>query len=340
MGEMYGYQKASKEKIFEFVNGRFQIWLDILEKPLKSKNLSFYFDGKCTFADLALFNIMDGVEELFGADSFDKYVVTTHSYLAKVYNQLKERESIKRLMKKQGICSLISAINAIQICTDGMYSFAPAFGWDACRAIFRSKDTALTFKSDEIIPDVVDTEPLELLKVTYGKLALNEMGQTLTPTQVQDVPNSFEFKACDATKLYTIILTDPDARDRKKHEFREWVHFVKINVNGSDLVNSGDALIEYVGSGPPKGSGLHRYVWLVYEQSNGKIDIDQCGQKKLISGGGKGEGRQSWKARKFVSNNKLGPLVAGTYYNAEYDEFVPKLYAWLAGKGSYKSVEE
>merc|ERR1712130_304715 len=175
---------------------------------------------------------------------------------------MKERESIKKLMKKQA----------------GMYSFAPSFGWDATRKILRSGDNVVTFTSDEIVPDVVDSEPLQLLKVKYGNNELMKMGQTLTPTQVQNAPNFIEFEGCDANKLYTVILTDPDARDREKHEFREWIHCVRVNVNGSDLVKSGDAVIEYVGSGPPKGSGLHRYVWLVYEQKNGKIALDKCGQ--------------------------------------------------------------
>jgi len=321
MGEMYGYREKTKKELFQFINGRFQIWLDLLEKPLKRNNSKYYFGGKCCFADLALFNIMDGIEELFGADSFNKYVVSTHEYLVGVYKNLKERESIKRLMTKQ----------------DGLYTFAPSFGWKNVRKYFRENNENInSFKSDEIIPDVVDSEPLELLTMKYGEnIKLTEMGQILTPYQVRQFPETLEFKGCDNKKLYTIILTDPDARDRKKHEFREWVHFVRVNVNGNDLAKSGQTVIEYVGSGPPKDSGLHRYVWLVYEQRNNQnIEVAKCGQKKLISGGGNGEGRRQWKARKFVKDNNLGPLVAGTYYNAEYDDFVPKLYAWLQGKGS------
>ena len=191
----------------------------------------------------------------------------------------------------------------------------------------------MTFKSDEIIPDVVDTEPLAVLKLAYDEIILSKMGQTLTPTQVQKVPNKFGFKGSHNHGLYTIILTDPDARDRHKHEFREWVHFVKMNASGSDLAGTGDEIVQYVGSGPPKGSGIHRYVWLVYEQEHGKINVkaSNTGQEKLISAGGKGEGRTKWKAMRFAAHNKLGPLVAGTYYNAKYDAFVPKLYAWLAG---------
>ena len=325
--ELYENRAKTKQEFFDYLSGRFQAWLDLFEKPLKKNNLKFYFDDKCTQADLALFNFMDGIEELFGNDSYNKYVKTTHSYLDKYYQELKNRESISRLMNKQ----------------KGMYSYIPAFGWNKTRKILRGQDTDIvsTFKSDEIIPDVVDNEPLELLTMEYKlhnfTFKLDEMGKILTPRQVQDCPFNLQFKGCDTNKLYTIILTDPDARDRKEHKYREWVHFLKINVSGSDLTNSGDSIIEYVGSGPPSETGLHRYVWLVFEQSHGKIDIDKCGQKKLCSGGGGFTDRRSWKARKFVNDNNLGPLVAGIYYCAEYDDFVPKLGAWLLNKGTYKS---
>jgi phosphatidylethanolamine-binding protein (PEBP) family uncharacterized protein len=43
-------------------------------------------------------------------------------------------------------------------------------------------------------------------------------------------------------------------------------HWVVVNIPGSD-VSKGDVLSTYIGAGPPKGTGLHRYVFLVYEQS-------------------------------------------------------------------------
>ena len=108
---------------------------------------------------------------------------------------------------------------------------------------------------------------------------------------------------------YTVILTDPDARDREKHEYREWVHLVVVNVpivkqeDDSFLfdTNSGDTVIEYIGSAPPPETGLHRYVFLVYEQTKA-ITVSECGQAKLIAKGGKGEGRPKFSAKTFASN--------------------------------------
>ena len=112
---------------------------------------------------------------------------------------------------------------------------------------------------------MVDNEPLDLLtmeyKLNHSIMKLDYMGKVLTPTQVQDHPFNLYFEGCNLNKLYTIIMTDIDEKYEDKHQ---WVHYVKINVSGNDLTNSGDIVMDYVGSGPAEGSGLHRYVWLVF----------------------------------------------------------------------------
>lgn len=46
-------------------------------------------------------------------------------------------------------------------------------------------------------------------------------------------------------------MTDPDAPSRKEPKFREWHHWLVVNIPGND-VKKGETLSEYVGSGPPK----------------------------------------------------------------------------------------
>lgn len=60
-------------------------------------------------------------------------------------------------------------------------------------------------------------------------------------------------------------MTDPDAPSRIEPTYREFKHWLVTNIPGMDVA-SGDTLTEFVGSGPPMGTGLHRYVFLVYEQ--------------------------------------------------------------------------
>jgi len=51
-----------------------------------------------------------------------------------------------------------------------------------------------------------------------------------------------------------VLLPDPDAPSRKDPKYREWHHWLIINIPG-DKIESGETLSEYIGSGPPKGTG-------------------------------------------------------------------------------------
>uniref|UniRef100_A0A2K5PN81 Phosphatidylethanolamine-binding protein 1 n=1 Tax=Cebus imitator TaxID=2715852 RepID=A0A2K5PN81_CEBIM len=142
----------------------------------------------------------------------------------------------------------------------------------------------------------VDEQPQHPLHVTYGGAAVDELGKVLTPTQVKNRPTSISWDGLDSGKLYTLVLTDPDAPSRKDPKYREWHHFLVVNMKGNDI-SSGTVLSDYVGSGPPKGTG---------GQIMRSRDRDHPGQR--------------------------GAPVAGTCYQAEWDDYVPKLYEQLSGK--------
>jgi len=177
-------------------------------------------------------------------------------------------------------------------------------------------------EKEKVVPEVIDTVPKAVLNVQYGDLKVN-MGNVLTPTQVKNPPKvSWE---ADSKKLYVLCMTDPDAPSRKDPKFREWHHYLVGNIPGSDI-SKGDVLSEYVGSGPPEGTGKHRYVWLVYEQP-GKLTFDE---KRLTNRSGDHRGKFS--IRNFAKKYKLGQPIAGNFYQAEWDDYVPKLYEQLSGK--------
>lgn len=69
------------------------------------------------------------------------------------------------------------------------------------------------------------------------------------------------------------FFADPDAPSREDPKHREWAHWTVTNIPGAQ-VEKGDTIAEYVGSGPPKDTGLHRYVFLVYKQEQ-KHDFDE-----------------------------------------------------------------
>lgn len=80
---------------------------------------------------------------------------------------------------------------------------------------------------------------------------------------------------------------------------------------------------DYVGSGPPEKTGLHRYVFLVYKQP-GKLTFDE---PRLTNTSG--ENRGCFKIQKFVEKYNLGAPIAGNFYQAEWDDYVPILYKQL-----------
>ncbi len=63
----------------------------------------------------------------------------------------------------------------------------------------------------------------------------------------------------EAGAFYTVIMTDPDAPSRKDPKFREWHHWMVINVPGHD-VSQGTTNSEYIGSGPPPNTGEYNIV--------------------------------------------------------------------------------
>uniref|UniRef100_A0A646QDK5 PBP1 n=1 Tax=Hemiscolopendra marginata TaxID=943146 RepID=A0A646QDK5_9MYRI len=173
-----------------------------------------------------------------------------------------------------------------------------------------------------VVPDVIDKAPANKAEIKYGSVEL-KMGNVLTPTQVKDPPTHISYPT-EAEHLYTLCMTDPDAPSRKDPKFREWHHWLVVNIPGTD-VSKGETLSEYIGSGPPKGTGLHRYVYLVYKQPE-KLKPTET---RLTNRSG--DNRGNFKIKNFAKKYHLGDPIAGNFYQAEWDDYVPKLYEQLKG---------
>ncbi|KAF7633201.1 hypothetical protein Mgra_00007391 [Meloidogyne graminicola] len=183
--------------------------------------------------------------------------------------------------------------------------------------------TVEEFKKNSIVPDVIPKAPEKRIRLTFDSGVEAKLGNVLTPTQVKNPPK-ITWEAEDGV-LYTLVMTDPDAPSRADPKFREWHHWLVVNIPGNDVAK-GEVLSEYVGSGPPKLTGFHRYVFLVYRQ-NGKIHDSKHGHLTNRSG----EKRGCWKVHEFAKKHGLGDPIAGNFYQAEYDDYVPILYKQLEG---------
>eukprot|EP00123_Amoebidium_parasiticum_P013082 comp21757_c0_seq1/m.30833 comp21757_c0_seq1/g.30833 ORF comp21757_c0_seq1/g.30833 comp21757_c0_seq1/m.30833 type:complete len:217 (-) comp21757_c0_seq1:380-1030(-) len=182
-------------------------------------------------------------------------------------------------------------------------------------------------KEHGLIPDVFpEAFAAPLLSVTFGTHVL-KAGEELTPEQVWDQP-TISIPLAEPDSLYTIVMTDPDAPSRAEPKFREFLHWVVVNVPGGKLEQGGDTIAEYIGSLPPPSSGLHRYVLAAYKQP-AKIDPASEPHSKANADTSK---RRSWKLADFAHRHHLGHPSAWTYYEAQNSAFVKDGWDRLAQK--------
>ncbi|KAF2886035.1 hypothetical protein ILUMI_20138 [Ignelater luminosus] len=180
----------------------------------------------------------------------------------------------------------------------------------------------LAMEMHAIVPDVIDSLPQTVLEAVYANNVVVDAGKELTPTKVKDKP-TVKWPAEEGS-FYVLMMVDPDAPSRQNPKFREWHHWLVVNIPGNDVAK-GETLSEYIGSGPPKNTGLHRYVLLVFKQP-GKLRFDE---KKLTNRSGNGRGKFS--TRNFATKYKLGDPIAGNLFQAQWDSYVPTLYKQLEG---------
>lgn len=172
-----------------------------------------------------------------------------------------------------------------------------------------------------VVPDVIDVAPIAKIQVEFDSGVNVDGGNELTPTQVKNQPIKVTWDVEEGAH-YTLCMTDPDAPSRKEPTFREWHHWLVVNIPGTDI-SKGEVLSEYVGSGPPPDTGLHRYVYLVYKQP-GPLT---CDEPRLTNRSA--DNRGGFSIRKFATKYNLGQPIAGNLYQAKYDDYVPELYKQL-----------
>ncbi|KAJ0172957.1 hypothetical protein K1T71_011133 [Dendrolimus kikuchii] len=168
----------------------------------------------------------------------------------------------------------------------------------------------LAFVENGVVPDVLETPPVALLEVIFPSGALVQAGDEILLDQVVQQPQ-LHWDA-NPGRFYTILFIDPDVSSRENAEYRSYLHWLVVNVPGNDI-NSGDTLAYYINPKPRPGTGLHRYVFLVYEQPDW-ISFDGLPDyTDLIK-------RTKFSPEVFSKRYNLGTLIAGNLYQSKnYD---------------------
>ncbi|KAH1003909.1 hypothetical protein HUJ04_003745 [Dendroctonus ponderosae] len=97
-------------------------------------------------------------------------------------------------------------------------------------------------------------------------------GNVLKPEDASQKPEvTYESEPQD---LWTLVLTNPDGHFTDND--KEYVHWFVANIPGN-AVEKGETVVEYMPPFPPKGTGYHRHIFILYKQ-NKKLDFS--GYKK------------------------------------------------------------
>lgn len=116
--------------------------------------------------------------------------------------------------------------------------------------------------------------------------------------------------------FHTLIEIDLDASSGN------FLHWMIVNIPGSDL-SQGEIKVPYISSAPPAGTGVHRYVWVLYRQPMGIQDFSSFPTSPMNPLACLGN-RFDFQLDEFVSEFNLEESKVN-FVKIEHDSFVDVL---------------
>ncbi|KAF7731638.1 hypothetical protein EC973_008807 [Apophysomyces ossiformis] len=178
-----------------------------------------------------------------------------------------------------------------------------------------------------VIPDLVAPgfEPKVQVNIRFGEKenAPVEPGVFVKPEESINVPQINITNFHTDTRLYTLMLVDPDSPDAENKTYQQHCHWLITNVPLSATqpdVTGGDVVLDYVPPHPEKGTKYHRYTLVAYEQPN-------QGQDKVEI---KLEKRDAFDTKALAQAHGLN-ISGVSFFREEWDATVSKIYQEILG---------
>ncbi|CAN6167626.1 hypothetical protein SEVIR_2G282000v4 [Setaria viridis] len=158
----------------------------------------------------------------------------------------------------------------------------------------------------QVIGDVLDPfVKSATMRINYGDKEITN-GTGLRASAVLNAPH-VEIEGHDQTKLYTLVMVDPDAPSPSKPEYREYLQWLVTDIPEARDVRFGNEIVPYESPRPP--AGIHRIVFVLFKQ--------QARQTVYAPGW-----RQNFNIRDFSAIYNLGAPVAALYFNCQKESGV------------------
>ncbi|KAL0950569.1 hypothetical protein HGRIS_007371 [Hohenbuehelia grisea] len=132
----------------------------------------------------------------------------------------------------------------------------------------------------DVMPDLhpsidlrVTTVPaLEEFRVTRKRYSLVEPGVFLVPYQTRRAPKLYANVFHTDTRLYTLLMVDPDVPDESAESFTAYLHWLQPNIplcaTHQTRIAGLNSHTTYIPPHPQQGTPYHRYVLLLLPQSD------------------------------------------------------------------------
>ncbi|KAM9837272.1 large ribosomal subunit protein mL38 [Aulostomus maculatus] len=157
--------------------------------------------------------------------------------------------------------------------------------------------------------------PLVWLRVCYSQNPSGQVyhGNHLTPTEAASAPEiSFDG---EEGSLWTLLLTCPD--EHLQDNEAEYVHWLVGNIPDG-AVRAGEELCDYLPPFPARGTGFHRYVFVLFKQDR-RIDFQEDARQSPC----RSLADRTFKTVEFYRKHQDNMTPAGlAFFQCQWDDSV------------------
>jgi len=142
--------------------------------------------------------------------------------------------------------------------------------------------------------------------VRFAKSINVEFGATLNLADVKIEPE-VQLDGLSGSGFTTLAMVDPDAPSRSNPVAKEWLHWLVVDIPSGQDIKNGIEKMKFAPSGPPRGSGKHRYIFLLFSHDT---PISQNPNSNINE-------RRGFKISRYAADNGLGQPKALNFYYTE-----------------------
>uniref|UniRef100_A0A8D9B510 OV-16 antigen n=2 Tax=Cacopsylla melanoneura TaxID=428564 RepID=A0A8D9B510_9HEMI len=169
-------------------------------------------------------------------------------------------------------------------------------------------------KEHGIVPHVVPHMPEQIFWAMYKKKGAKQqnvlLGHRIRPHEAQVVPEVHWDAGWNQSIYFTMMMVDPDHYGRNNPMHDQYCHWLVVNIPGDNMTVA-QTIAPYEPPAPANGTGLHRYLFLVYVQPQGRVTCDEMQDKRF--------NREHFSATRFAAKYHFNKgIESANFFQSEH----------------------